>query len=80
MLHVGHLRSGIIKLGDGVTASVNTDRRQGIRRAHSATHLMHYALQKHVSKESTPARLESLRRRTPLRLRPPDASAEGKAR
>ena len=52
MLHVGHLRSGVIKLGDSADASVNLDRRQGIRRAHSATHLMHYALQKHVSKEA----------------------------
>ncbi len=52
MLHVGHLRAGIIRQGVKVTATVNPDRRQGIRRAHSATHLMHYALQKHVSKEA----------------------------
>ena len=52
MLHVGHLRSGIVRAGHAVTATVNTDRRQAIRRAHSATHLMHYALQKHVSKDA----------------------------
>jgi alanyl-tRNA synthetase len=51
-LHVGHLRSGVIREGQKVAATVNCERRQGIRRAHSATHLMHYALQKHVSKEA----------------------------
>ena len=43
-LHRGHLRSGAISLGDHATASINTARRQGIRRAHSATHLLHLAL------------------------------------
>ena len=51
-LHAGHLRAGVLKLGEKGTATVNTDRRQAIRRAHSATHLMHYALQKHVSKDA----------------------------
>jgi alanyl-tRNA synthetase len=48
LLHHGHLRSGIIRQGAVVTARVNTARRQGIRRAHSATHILHYALQKHL--------------------------------
>ena len=43
-LHRGHLRSGAISLGDHATASIDTARRQGIRRAHSATHLLHLAL------------------------------------
>jgi alanyl-tRNA synthetase len=47
-LHVGHLRSGRLELGDKVTAQADTSRRAGIRRAHSATHLLHYALQKHL--------------------------------
>ncbi len=31
-----------------MTARVDTARRAGIRRAHSATHMLHYALQKHL--------------------------------
>lgn len=48
ILHLGHLRSGRLKLGMTVTARVDAARRQGIRRAHSATHVLHYALQKHL--------------------------------
>jgi alanyl-tRNA synthetase len=48
MLHRGHLREGVLKLGLSVTAKVNADRRAGIRRAHSATHVLHYALQKYL--------------------------------
>ncbi len=45
-LHCGHLREGTARLGDRVTARVDAQRRQGIRRAHSATHVLHYALRK----------------------------------
>ena len=38
-LHRGHLREGRIELGATATARVDAERRQGIRRAHSATHL-----------------------------------------
>ena len=44
-LHHGHLVSGEIKTDDLVTASIDTERRQAIRRAHSATHLLQYALE-----------------------------------
>lgn len=47
-LHVGHLREGQVNLGAVVTAKVDPARRQGIRRAHSATHLLHYALRKRL--------------------------------
>ncbi|HEV2969272.1 MAG TPA: alanine--tRNA ligase [Pirellulales bacterium] len=48
ILHVGHLRKGRLQLGAAVTARVNVARRTGIRRAHSATHVLHYALQKYL--------------------------------
>jgi len=51
-LHVGHLRSGKLTQGDTVTAAVDTNRRLGIRRAHSATHILHHALQKHLGKHA----------------------------
>jgi alanyl-tRNA synthetase len=51
-LHVGHLKSGKITQGDKVTATVDASRRLGIRRAHSATHLLHHALQKHLGKHA----------------------------
>ncbi|OHB68409.1 MAG: alanine--tRNA ligase [Planctomycetes bacterium RBG_13_63_9] len=47
-LHSGHLREGEIALGKLVCARVDVRRRQAIRRAHSATHLLHYALRKHL--------------------------------
>ncbi len=46
LIHIGHLRGGEMRVGEKVTARVDTHRRQGIRRAHSATHLLHHALQK----------------------------------
>jgi alanyl-tRNA synthetase len=47
-LHIGHLRHGHLQLGATVTARVDAARRTGIRRAHSATHILHYALQEYL--------------------------------
>lgn len=44
-VHAGQLTRGKISQGETVTASVNMDRRNGISRAHTATHILHYALQ-----------------------------------
>jgi len=48
ILHHGHLVEGELRTGERVTARVDTARRQGIRRAHSATHILHHALQQNL--------------------------------
>ncbi|HUG67712.1 MAG TPA: alanine--tRNA ligase [Pirellulaceae bacterium] len=48
ILHHGHLTHGELRTGIPVTARVDSARRQGIRRAHSATHILHHALQKNL--------------------------------
>ncbi|MDO4583325.1 MAG: alanine--tRNA ligase [Planctomycetia bacterium] len=48
IIHLGYLRSGMVELGEIVTASVDSKRRRAIERAHSATHLLHSVLQKHL--------------------------------
>jgi len=48
ILHHGHLTKGELRTGTPVTARVDADRRMGIRRAHSATHILHHALQKNL--------------------------------
>ena len=47
-IHYGHVTQGEMKVGDEVTASVDKTRRDGICRAHTATHILHHALQQHV--------------------------------
>ena len=44
-LHHGRLSSGEIKTEDLAHAAIDVERRQAIRRAHSATHLLQYALE-----------------------------------
>ena len=43
-VHIGRVSSGTVRVGDTVTASIISARRAGIERAHSATHLLHFAL------------------------------------
>jgi alanyl-tRNA synthetase len=47
-LHRGHLKQGVLKVNAQVTARIDAKRRAGIRRAHSATHILHHALQKYL--------------------------------
>ena len=51
-VHLGHLRQGEISLGATVRAQLNGGRRQGIRRAHSATHLLQHALRSHLGQHA----------------------------
>ncbi|MCA9113873.1 MAG: alanine--tRNA ligase, partial [Planctomycetaceae bacterium] len=44
ILHLGHLEQGELTPGMKLKATVEDNRRSGIRRAHSATHLLHHAL------------------------------------
>ena len=45
-VHVGELTAGSIRVGDTVTAAINTDRRADIMRNHTACHLLQAALRK----------------------------------
>jgi alanyl-tRNA synthetase len=48
ILHLGHLEQGELHTGQRVQARVESPRRSAIGRAHSATHILHHALQKNL--------------------------------
>ncbi|MCA9067029.1 MAG: alanine--tRNA ligase, partial [Planctomycetaceae bacterium] len=49
----GRLEKGRLAVGDQVRAVVDTDRRAAIRRAHSATHILHHALHQTIGDKAT---------------------------
>ena len=53
LVHLGHLKRGQLKVGSKLTVQVDGDRRAGIRRAHSATHLLHHALRQSLGENAT---------------------------
>ncbi|MFM8572428.1 MAG: alanine--tRNA ligase [Pirellula sp.] len=52
IVHYGRMTSGTIKEGETVQALVDENRRNAIRRAHSATHVLHHALQTKLGKHA----------------------------
>jgi alanyl-tRNA synthetase len=52
IVHHGKLVRGEIREGETCTASVDTERRQALCRAHSATHILHHALHKNVGRHA----------------------------
>jgi alanyl-tRNA synthetase len=54
-LHVGHLKSGEVTLSQTVSAQVDRQRRTAIKRAHTATHLLHHALRTILGKHAQQA-------------------------
>lgn len=54
-LHVGRVERGQVVLGTRATARVDAERRQAIRRAHTATHVLHHALQRHLGRHAQQA-------------------------
>ena len=65
ILHIGEVQKGSIKKGDELSAEIDFANRKAISRNHSATHLMHAALQQvlgdHVSQKGSLVDTEKLR-------------------
>ncbi|MHC5541614.1 alanine--tRNA ligase, partial [Singulisphaera rosea] len=51
-LHIGKVVEGTVSLNSTAHAKVDNDRRDAIRRAHSATHVLHHALHIHLGKHA----------------------------
>ncbi|MCA9065121.1 MAG: alanine--tRNA ligase, partial [Planctomycetaceae bacterium] len=52
-VHQIRINQGTLAVGDPVHVQVDVDRRSGIRRAHSATHILHHALHLTVGENAT---------------------------
>jgi len=63
--HAGTLNNGTLKVGDSVSASIDSERRERVRQNHSSTHLLHGALRavlgKHVEQKGSLVNEEQLR-------------------
>jgi alanyl-tRNA synthetase len=54
-LHIGTVIEGFVSVGDRATAAIDSERRQEIRRNHTATHLLHKALRLIVGEDARQA-------------------------
>ncbi|OQZ01332.1 MAG: alanine--tRNA ligase [Candidatus Brocadia sp. UTAMX2] len=52
ILHVGKVTKGEIKTGEVIRAKIDIQRRNSIRRNHSATHVLHYVLRKVIGQHA----------------------------
>jgi alanyl-tRNA synthetase len=54
-LHIGHVTEGTVSVNAAARAEVDAERREAIRRAHSATHVLHHALHTHLGEHAQQA-------------------------